>query len=230
MERFEIFTNKMLGSVRTLLGEDGSVWFFANDVLEILGYADMSHTLSDHTSPNDRKAVKYCDWVKMTESKDHNRKDRIFINESGLYCLIFGSKLPAAQDFKLWVTKEVLPSIRKNGGYIMGQENLSPEAQTDLAKEVQKLSKEVKAQTECADMFSKFYDDLNDVYLRLKKENKELSEGLKAALDRLEDNERVITVGSTGISTELEYFYDNFGNQYSTREDAIDAIKAARER
>ncbi len=50
--------------------------------------------------------------------------DKTFINESGLYCLIFGSKLPSAEEFKLWVTSTVLPSIRRNGGYIEGQEKL----------------------------------------------------------------------------------------------------------
>ncbi len=108
-----------------MLGSDGEIWFFANDVLQFLGYTDVSHTLADHTSLDDRKALKYSDWVKLTETKDQNKRKRIFINESGLYCQIFASKKPEAESFKLWVTHEVLPSIRKNGRKIFLSHDVS---------------------------------------------------------------------------------------------------------
>ena len=166
MNRFEIFNNNNLGSVRTMYdAETGEVWFFANDILEILGYTDMSHTLLDHTSSDDRKALKYADWVKLTETESHNRRERIFVNESGLYCLIFGSDKPKAQDFKFWVTKEVLPSIRKHGGYVYGQENLSDEERRNLLVQVEKLSKSVAAYKEDSDLWMKMYFDLQKEYL-----------------------------------------------------------------
>ena len=97
---------------------------------KILGYSEknLSHAIERHTSKEDRKALKYkassvSDEAKMWGKNDF--MDKIFVNESGLYCLIFGSKLPKAKEFKHWVTSEVLPSIRRHGGYIYGQENLA---------------------------------------------------------------------------------------------------------
>lgn len=123
--------------------EDG-IWFLSNDVCRILGYTDVSHTIQDHTSPDDRKAVKYADWVKMTETESQNRRDRMLINESGLYCLIFGSHLEGAKEFKLWVTRDVLPSIRKHGGYVDRQEELAPADQKKVIQKIERLSKKVE--------------------------------------------------------------------------------------
>lgn len=128
---FDVFSNKELGSVRTIFEtETGEAWFYANDVAKILGYSEknLSHAIERHTSKEDRKALKYkassvSDEAKMWGKNDF--MDKIFVNESGLYCLIFGSKLPKAKEFKHWVTSEVLPSIRRHGGYIYGQENLA---------------------------------------------------------------------------------------------------------
>ena len=128
---FNIFSNEELGSVRTIFeAETGEAWFYANDVVKILGRSEknLSHAIERHTSKEGRKALKYADSSVSDESKvwvGNDRKDKIFVSESGLYCLIFGSKLSKAKDFKHWVTSEVLPSIRRHGGYIYGQENLN---------------------------------------------------------------------------------------------------------
>ena len=89
-------------------------------IAEILGYTDTRHCLLDHIDSDDRKSLKYKAWVKMAPTlwnKPNDFMDKTIINESGMYALIFGSKLPSAKKFKRWVTSEVLPSIRKTGHY-----------------------------------------------------------------------------------------------------------------
>lgn len=85
----------------------------------ILGYSNSRKAISDHVDEEDRGVTK-CDTLGGTQ-------ELTIINESGLYSLILSSKLPTAKAFKKWVTSEVLPSIRKNGGYINGQSEMSPE-------------------------------------------------------------------------------------------------------
>ena len=115
----QIQTYKFHGSdpVRVISGEDGEPWFVAKDVCDILGTAvrDTSKTLDEdergvdtiHTPGGDQKMV--------------------IINEPGLYRLILKSRKPEAREFQRWVTHEVLPSIRKHGGYMAGQEQMTPE-------------------------------------------------------------------------------------------------------
>lgn len=94
--------------VRVLL-RDGDPWFVAADVATALGYARPNDAVAQHVDDEDR----------ATTANDRGGPDRIIINESGLYALVFGSKLPAAKRFKRWVTSEVLPAIRKTGSYAM---------------------------------------------------------------------------------------------------------------
>ena len=97
----------------------GQPWFVGKDVAEILGYANPRKAIVDHVDEED-KGVTKCDTLGGTQALT-------IINESGLYSLVMSSKLSTAKQFKRWVTSEVLPSIRKTGGYIAGQETLSPE-------------------------------------------------------------------------------------------------------
>lgn len=97
---------------------DGQPWFVGKDVAESLGYKDSVNALKAHVDEEDKKG-----WRIATSSRG-NQKATV-INESGLYSLIMSSKLPTAKQFKRWVTSEVLPSVRKNGGYIAGQEELT---------------------------------------------------------------------------------------------------------
>ena len=94
----------------------GEPWFVGKDVAEVLGYSNPQKAIRDHIDTEDRT---------VNDSFTVNGTQAILINESGLYSLILSSKLPTAKEFKRWVTSEVLPSIRKNGGYIAGQEQLS---------------------------------------------------------------------------------------------------------
>lgn len=130
---------------------DGDIWFFGNDVATVLGYADKDKAVRDHSFESDRKSLKIRDSAVLAESElstlwtnEYDKKPKTLINESALYCMIFGSKLEAAEEFKLWVTREILPSVRKNGGYIMDQETLTAEQQEKLVKKISKLSADVK--------------------------------------------------------------------------------------
>jgi len=103
------FYNADFGKVR-VIDIDGQAWFVGNDVAAILGYEKARNALAKHVDGDD--ALK---WG-VTDSLGRTQKTTV-INESGLYCLIFSSKLPQAKSFKRWVTSEVLPSIRKHGAY-----------------------------------------------------------------------------------------------------------------
>lgn len=97
---------------------DGEPWFVGKDVAEALGYKNQRDAIKKQVEVEDKRPN-----VAIYDGRQ-NRKMTI-INESGMYSLILSSTLPSAKKFKKWVTSEVLPSIRKNGGYIYGQENMS---------------------------------------------------------------------------------------------------------
>lgn len=118
MNNLQIFNSAEFGEIRTVT-VNGEPWFVGKDVAESLGYADSFGALKKHVSEEDKQNC-------QNDSFETPRGMTV-INESGLYALIFGSKLESAKRFKHWVTSEVLPSIRSNGGYIANQENLTPE-------------------------------------------------------------------------------------------------------
>lgn len=105
--------------VRTLTIDD-EPWFVGKDVADILGYANSRKAIFDHVDDEDKT-----DGVTIRDTMGRNQNP-IIINESGLYSLILSSKLPQAKEFKRWVTSEVLPAIRKQGGFI--REDLDEDA------------------------------------------------------------------------------------------------------
>lgn len=108
MNEIQIFNNKEFGNIRTV-NIDGEPWFVGKDVANALGYTNPQKAVRDHISVEDRG---------VNEMDTPSGKQNLtIINESGLYALIFGSKLESAQRFKHWVTSDVLPVIRKTGGY-----------------------------------------------------------------------------------------------------------------
>jgi len=109
MNQLKVFKNNDFGEVRTVNIEN-EPWFVGKDVAEILGYKNVNDALSKHVDSEDKGVVK-CDTLGGSQLMTT-------INESGLYSLIFGSKLKNAKKFKRWVTSEVLPSIRKHGTYM----------------------------------------------------------------------------------------------------------------
>lgn len=118
MNELRVFDNAQFGQVRTI-NKDGEPWFVGKDVAEALGYSNPRKALYDHVDIEDKT-----DGVTIRDSIGRPQNP-VIINESGLYSLVMSSKLPNARQFKRWVTSEVLPSIRKNGGYIAGQETMT---------------------------------------------------------------------------------------------------------
>lgn len=110
MNEIQIFNNKEFGNIRTV-NIDGEPWFVGKDVSNALGYSNNRKAISDHVGEEDKR-----DGVTIRDSIGREQNP-ILINESGMYSLIFGSKLESAKRFKHWVTSEVLPEIRKTGGY-----------------------------------------------------------------------------------------------------------------
>lgn len=104
-----VFNNEEFGDVRTIM-IDNEPWFVGRDVAIALGYAKPLNALSTHVEKDDSLKRGIADSLGRNQ-------ETILINESGVYSLIFGSKLESAIKFKNWVTKEVLPCIRKNGIY-----------------------------------------------------------------------------------------------------------------
>ena len=119
MNELKIFNNPDFGEVRTL-SIDGEPWFVGKDVAAILGYAKPLNALATHIDEDDSLKQGLIDSM-------GREQNAIFINESGLYSLVLSSKLPTAKAFKRWITHDVIPSIRKNGGYIAGQESMTAE-------------------------------------------------------------------------------------------------------
>ena len=106
----QFFNHPVFGNIRTIVAEDGSVQFGGSDVARALGYTNLQKAIRDHVDAEDK-------GVNETVTPG-GRQQMVVINESGLYALILGSKLPNARVFKRWVTSEVLPQIRQTGGYI----------------------------------------------------------------------------------------------------------------
>ena len=117
------FQNQHFGKL-TVIEIDSEFFFIGKEVAELLGYKNGSRDVNRHVDEEDR-----CIFQNYQNGTFENIPNRgvTIINESGLYSLILLSKLPSAKAFKHWVTKEVLPSIRKHGGYIGNQENKSNE-------------------------------------------------------------------------------------------------------
>lgn len=112
------FENMEFGKL-TVMEKDGEFFFIGKEVAEKLGYSNTRDALVRHVDIDDKADVVFHDG--------RQRRSMVSINESGLYSLILSSKLPQAKEFKKWITTEVLPSIRKNGGYIKNQEKISNE-------------------------------------------------------------------------------------------------------
>lgn len=133
MNNLTVFNSDEFGEIRTI-DINSELWFIGKDVATALGYSNTRKALADHVMDED-KGVTKCDTL-------GGRQDLTVINESGLYALIFGSKLESARRFKHWVTSEVLPSIRKHGMYavdeLIANPDLAIQAFTALKEEREK--------------------------------------------------------------------------------------------
>lgn len=135
MNELQIFNSEEFGEIRTV-EIDNEPWFVGKDVAVALGYSNTRDALNRHVDNDDKNTVVIPDGNK-------GNPNQTVINESGLYALIFGSKLDSAKRFKHWVTSEVLPTIRKTGSYkpmtITEQIQLLAQGSQDHEKRIEKL-------------------------------------------------------------------------------------------
>ena len=239
-EKFELFQKEGLGSVRALLGNDGSVWFVAGDVCKALGTKNVGQALT-RLDATEKDNIISNDVV----GRAHKF---VIISESGLYTLVMSSRKAEAVVFQRWVTNEVLPSIRKNGGYIWGQEDLDKKDRLlteglvqALTERVKKLrarrheliveNKELKAEKRRSKKniqeygwLCSTYEGMIDAYYSDFKKVLDENKSLKRRIEMLKNP----TPQAAAKPVEPEYFYDAEGNRYSTSEEAVEAIKARR--
>ena len=141
MEEMQIFNSGEFGDIRTVT-IDGEPWFVGKDVAKALKYKDTSDALKKHISEDDKLTRRFTD--------SGQSREMYIINESGLYSLIFGSKLDSAKRFKRWVTSEVLPSIRRTGLYgipltIPEQIQLLARGNVELERKIDTIQSDVEA-------------------------------------------------------------------------------------
>lgn len=118
MNEIKIFENVAFGPIR-IVEIKNEPWFVGKDVAEILGYSNPRKAILDHVKENHKM-----DGVTIRDSIGREQSP-VVIDEAGVYSLVMRSKLPTAERFQEWVTSEVLPAIRKTGGYINGSESMS---------------------------------------------------------------------------------------------------------
>lgn len=156
MNELQIFNNPEFGEVRTV-NIDGEPWFVGKDIALALGYINTKDALSRHVDADDKGGSRI--------TTPSGEQEMTIINESGLYSLVLSSKLPTAKKFKRWVTSEVLPTIRKTGGYSTKQK---AQAEQDKTREMRaeamlrnSISKQAKMMMEIAKMSHiKAYQDV----------------------------------------------------------------------
>lgn len=140
MNDLQIFNNEEFGEIRTVQ-LNNETYFIGKDVAEALGYERATKAIQDHVDSEDKDEVPIQDSIGRMQNTP-------VINESGLYALIFGSKLESAKRFKHWVTSEVLPTIRKTGGYQVpattsGQIQLLAQGYTEMNERIENVEGKV---------------------------------------------------------------------------------------
>ncbi|MGG6823650.1 UNVERIFIED_CONTAM: phage antirepressor KilAC domain-containing protein [Streptococcus canis] len=185
MSNLKTFENMEFGKL-TVIEKDGEFFFIGKEVAEKLGYSRSRNALARHVADEDKDALK---WGSLGGEQTFT-----IINESGLYSLILSSKLPQAKEFKRWVTKDVLPSIRKNGGYIKNQEKMSKEeilanaviVANNLIAEKEKVIEKLEPK-------AKYFDELvdNNLLTNFRNTAKELHIPQKVFIQFLIDKELI---------------------------------------
>ena len=136
MENIQVFNNSEFGDIRTIQ-LNNETYFVGNDVAKALGYSNYKKAVPTHVSDDDK--------LRTQIGYAGQKREVTVINESGLYALIFGSKLESAERFKHWVTSEVLPTLRKTGSYGMPQgKELLALAVIEAQKTIEEKDKEIE--------------------------------------------------------------------------------------
>lgn len=184
MNEVQTFNNQEFGEVRTV-EINGEPWFVASDIAKVLGYR-MASDLTRRIDEEDRGMQ-----IMRTPGGDQTMT---VINESGLYCAILNSNLPSAKNFKRWITSEVIPSIRRNGGYIMSQNNLTPEqivanALVVAQNIIQQRDRQIEEMKPKADYFDALVD--RKLNLSFRETAKQIGVGEKQFITFLIDNKYI---------------------------------------
>ena len=201
MNELQTFTNDVFGVVRTTI-INNEPYFVGKDVADALGYSDTSDAIKRHVEVEDKLTRRFTD-------SGQNRSMYV-INESGLYSLIFGSKLPSAKQFKRWVTSEVLPQIRKTGGYIpVGSQDddlsIMSKAHQILERTLQEKDRIIEAKQNAlriaqpkADLYDKLMNA--DGYFSFNVAAKELGTGRNRLMKTLRDKGILFRDGLSNIA------------------------------
>lgn len=184
---------------------DGEPWFVGKDVAVALGYKNTADAILKHVDMDDKNTIAICDGNKK------GNPNMMIINESGLYSLILSSKLPSAKDFKHWVTSEVLPTIRKTGGYVKtGQEDLFLDTYMPFLEEPYRNFFKLQLQA---------MDQLNN---KIRQQNTELKE-YEATVTTLTADVPLATKRAV-LNRLLRYPGTNFGLRYTVLYKEFDSI------
>ncbi len=216
MTKFEIFSKENLGSVRVCYKtEDGSAWFIAKDVCDILGLGNARQALT-------RLLLDEKDDVISNDAIGRRQKMNV-VSESGLYMLIMGSRKDAATEFQRWITREVLPSIRKNGSYVIGQEDMPEKEREAMLTAIAKLNKEKGAWKEDSDYWHEMYQNLLDEYIGVSqtlvdagKYSRKANGGITPESERYKEGFIVSMPEREGVWTDVQMFVQNIetGKKY----------------
>lgn len=142
-----VYTNKDFGSVRSV-ELNNEIYFVGKDVADALGYSNANKAIQVHVDDEDKINLDFKGYSHFGKSlwAENDYSNKVIINESGVYSLIFNSKLSEAKRFKHWVTYELLPSIRKNGGYVVaGREQEFVQSNHELQAQVKELQIAISA-------------------------------------------------------------------------------------
>ena len=203
MNEVQIFNNEEFGKVRTVRLEDGP-WFVGKDVAEILGYRNPNEAIIDHVDDEDKflRGNRGSEMLKLFNSlkemqENFGRQDNWFINESGVYALVFGSKLPTAKKFKHWVTSDVLPTLRKTGSYVMS--DVQQRIQSDPMFAAEYFAKHFLEVAKDRDKLAKQIED--------EKPMTELGKGITKAVNDISIGEMAKILHQNGVDTGRTRFF-----------------------
>lgn len=186
MNELMVFNNAEFGNVRTM-EINGEPWFVGKDVASALGYAKPRNAIATHVDEEDKKDAPIRGDLGGTQ-------EMTIINESGVYALIFGSKLPNAKKFKHWVTSEILPTIRKTGSYSITQTKTDSYMIENPAERARRWAEEYEERL----ALEQKNTELSEQNDRLEADNKRLTPMAKYARDIFNKNTELISIDMVG--------------------------------
>jgi phage antirepressor YoqD-like protein len=170
--QIQIFKNSQFGEVR-VTEIDGKTYFVGIDVAKVLGYTDPNQAIRQHVDEEDKTIVQLSDIQDTVKTTPHMQGSKIgLINESGVYSLILRSNMPRAKEFKRWITSEVIPAIRRTGGYIAAHADETPEE--IMARALVVAQDTINRQKQRAELAEKKADLMESVADELHRENESM--------------------------------------------------------